>query len=179
MSDKKPVHRKPKVDYKVPLLDHLEDLATRHNLKLGMEHRFHPVRRWRFDYAFPQIKVAVDYDGVMFRSVGHNSLEKIIKDMERSNHAQLCGWDIYKANAKTVQNKEFFAIIEEAVSNAVDEAECDYTPPELPSKSWDEMTGEERLIAILKPCDTPFLDLLSGEPGKQIVWGRRKEDEHE
>lgn len=115
MSEKKPVHRKPKTDYKVPLLAHLEALASRHSIGLALEHRFHPVRRWRFDYAFPDLMIAVEYDGLMFRSVGHTSLGAIMSDMERTNQAQLLGWTIYRANAKTVANKEFFAVIEEAL----------------------------------------------------------------
>lgn len=57
-----------------------------------MEHRFHPVRRWRFDYASPDIKVAVEIDGGVFRYGRHNHPTGYISDMEKLDEAASMGW---------------------------------------------------------------------------------------
>lgn len=43
-----------------------EDLAKRAGIQFALEHRFHPVRKWRFDAAFPVRKIAVEIDGGVF-----------------------------------------------------------------------------------------------------------------
>jgi hypothetical protein len=45
--------------------------ARRHHTDVEFEHRFHPVRRWRFDAAFPARKVAVELDGGIFAAGRH------------------------------------------------------------------------------------------------------------
>ena len=63
-----------------------------------LQHRFHPERRWRFDFAFPAELVAVEVDGGIFaaengteagrhaRGVGR------LKDYEKRNAAAELGW---------------------------------------------------------------------------------------
>ncbi len=46
----------------------LEDLLERHIKRTGLpkparEYRFHRERRWRFDFAWPDYKVAVEVEG--------------------------------------------------------------------------------------------------------------------
>lgn len=54
------------------------------------EYRFHPVRRWRFDYAWPAWHIAVEVDGGTYQSLGgrHNT----DKDREKTNMAAAMGW---------------------------------------------------------------------------------------
>lgn len=62
------------------------------------EHKFHPVRRWRFDYAVPEIKLAVEYDGVSnYGHAGrHSSLVGMTGDNEKFNTANLMGWTVLR-----------------------------------------------------------------------------------
>jgi very-short-patch-repair endonuclease len=66
-----------------------------------VEHKFHPVRRWRFDYAVPRIKLAVEYDG--YSSTGHQgrhaSLVGMTGDAEKLNHATGLGWRVLQFTA--------------------------------------------------------------------------------
>ena len=85
--------------------------------KLVTEHRFHDTRKWRFDYAFMRPDdtpafVAVEFDGIMYRTVGHNSLAGILRDSEKINEAQRLGWRVFRANAKSVGDGTFFALID-------------------------------------------------------------------
>ena len=59
-----------------------------------LEHRFHPVRRWRFDFSWPALLVAVEVDGGVFgaRLGRHTTGEGYTKDCEKLNTAATMGW---------------------------------------------------------------------------------------
>ena len=60
------------------------------------EHRFHPSRKWRFDYAFPDLKIAIECDGGVWMGGRHNRPKGYIKDMEKFNAAAELGWVVLK-----------------------------------------------------------------------------------
>lgn len=61
------------------------------------EYVFHPIRRWRFDYAWPEKKVAVEIEGAVFiPGKGHSSGSGISKDIEKYNAATLLGWRVMR-----------------------------------------------------------------------------------
>ena len=60
------------------------------------EYRFHPVRKWRFDYAFPDLKIAIECDGGVWTGGRHNRPKGYIKDMEKFNAAASLGWVVLK-----------------------------------------------------------------------------------
>lgn len=68
------------------------------------EHRFHPSRRWRFDYAVPSLKLAVEYDGHGATGGkkhvgGHASVTGMAGDAEKFNQAQALGWRVVRLTA--------------------------------------------------------------------------------
>ena len=58
------------------------------------EFRFHSVRRWRFDWAWPRERLAVEIDGGQWLKRGgrHNS----DKDREKLNAAAVLGWRVVR-----------------------------------------------------------------------------------
>lgn len=60
------------------------------------EHRFHPVRRWRFDYAWPEQRVALEVDGGVWTGGRHTRGAGFIKDMEKLNTATIAGWRVVR-----------------------------------------------------------------------------------
>lgn len=60
------------------------------------EYRFHPVRRWRFDVAWPKIFIAVEIDGGTFVQGRHSRGAGQIGDNEKINTAQSLGWKVYR-----------------------------------------------------------------------------------
>lgn len=58
------------------------------------EHRFHPTRRWRFDFALPDRMLAVEVNGGLFTGGGHNRGKDMEGDYEKNNAAVLLGWRI-------------------------------------------------------------------------------------
>ena len=60
------------------------------------EYRFHPERKWRFDFAFPDKKLAVEIEGGIFSGGAHTRGAKYIKDCEKYNAAVLMGWRVLR-----------------------------------------------------------------------------------
>lgn len=59
-----------------------------------LEYRFHPVRKWRFDLAWPAERVAAEIDGGQWRAGGgrHNT----DSDREKLNVAAALGWRVLR-----------------------------------------------------------------------------------
>jgi len=68
------------------------------------EHRFHDSRKWRFDLAWPSIKLAVEIQGGSFVNGGHNRGAQQAKDYEKLNEAQRHGWIVLQFG--TMQMKD-------------------------------------------------------------------------
>ena len=60
------------------------------------EHRFHPVRRWRFDYAWPEQMVALEVDGGVWTGGRHTRGAGFLSDMEKLNAATVAGWRVVR-----------------------------------------------------------------------------------
>lgn len=60
--------------------------------KPHVEYRFHPERKWRFDFAFPVQRVYVEVDGGIWIRGGHNRGAQMKNDWEKRNAATLLGW---------------------------------------------------------------------------------------
>lgn len=56
------------------------------------EHRFHPTRKWRFDLAWVDLALAIEFQGGNWVHGGHNRGAQQQKDFEKLNEAQACGW---------------------------------------------------------------------------------------
>jgi very-short-patch-repair endonuclease len=69
-----------------------------------MEIRFAPPRKWRFDYAWPELKLAVEQDGGAYSMGRHTRGSGFIKDMEKLNHAAILGWHILRFTPAQVTN---------------------------------------------------------------------------
>ena len=67
------------------------------------EHRFHPVRRWRFDLAWPSIKIAVEFHGGGF---GHQSHGGRVSDYEKLNAALCLGWRVFQMDTQSMVGGE-------------------------------------------------------------------------
>lgn len=91
-------------------------LVQRHQLPNPVrEYQFHPVRKWRFDFAWPKLKVAVEVDGGTFggpEMKGNHAVGKRYqKDCMKNNAAQLEGWVVLRADREMVGTDEFGALV--------------------------------------------------------------------
>ncbi len=60
------------------------------------EFKFHPTRKWRFDYAIPVHKIAVEVEGGVWTGGRHTSPKGFLNDMEKYNTATLMGWRVFR-----------------------------------------------------------------------------------
>jgi very-short-patch-repair endonuclease len=60
------------------------------------EFRFHAVRRWRFDFAWPDRLLAVEVDGGQWTRGRHMQAQGAANDNEKYNEAQLAGWRVLR-----------------------------------------------------------------------------------
>jgi very-short-patch-repair endonuclease len=60
------------------------------------EYRFAPPRRWRFDFAWPERKVAVEVDGGTWTGGRHTSGSGFAADLEKLNAAVTLGWRVLR-----------------------------------------------------------------------------------
>lgn len=81
------------------------------------EYRFHPRRRWRFDFAWvDQLQfVALEIDGGLYVNGGHNRGSKIIDEHDKFNEAALMGWTVIKVDPKKVRSGEALALVKRAL----------------------------------------------------------------
>lgn len=78
----------------------LQMWSNEHALTLEMEYKFCPDRGWRWDYCWPAIKVAIEYNGGIFmQKSGHSNMKGLHRDSEKMNRAQLMGWRVLTVTA--------------------------------------------------------------------------------
>lgn len=78
------------------------------------EYRFHDTRRWRFDFAWPDIKLAVEVEGVVWKGKGgrHQRADGMTADCQKYGAAMELGWDVYRCTQKMVENGQALNTIE-------------------------------------------------------------------
>ena len=60
------------------------------------EYKFHPERRWRFDYAIPEYKIALEVEGGVWTQGRHTRPQGFLGDVEKYNQATLMGWRVFR-----------------------------------------------------------------------------------
>lgn len=73
---------------------------------LTPEHRFHKERRWRFDYALPSAKIAIELEGGIHKRRGHASPKGYIKDCRKYNAAVADGWALFRLAAGMMSDED-------------------------------------------------------------------------
>ena len=63
------------------------------------EFRFDLKRKFRFDWAIPDLMVAVEYEGIFSEKSGHTTLSGYTKDVTKYNLATKRGWKVLRYTA--------------------------------------------------------------------------------
>jgi very-short-patch-repair endonuclease len=87
----------------------IEELFAAHvrskNLPVPVrEFVFHPGRRWRFDFAWPEFMVAVEIEGGQWTQGRHQRPQGFSSDCEKYNAATKDGWRVYRFPGDQVTN---------------------------------------------------------------------------
>ena len=68
------------------------------------EYRFHPTRKWRFDFYWPEFNFACEVEGGIWISGRHNRPISFIKDAEKYNEAALMGIKVIRVTDKHIKD---------------------------------------------------------------------------
>lgn len=66
------------------------------------EYCFAPPRKWRFDYAWPRYKIALEVEGGIWTRGRHTRGAGFLRDMEKYNAAASLGWLVLRTTPKTL-----------------------------------------------------------------------------
>lgn len=80
------------------------------------EHRFHPTRRWRLDFAWPDVKLGVEIEGGIYNRGRHGRGSGIEGDIEKGNALTLAGWRLLRFHRAQVQSGIAVETIRQALS---------------------------------------------------------------
>lgn len=75
------------------------------------EYVFHSKRKFRFDWAIPELKLAIEYEGLFSEKSGHTTVTGYTKDCEKYNQAALLGWKVLRYTA--LNYKQLYRDIDE------------------------------------------------------------------
>lgn len=99
----------------------LEETLALHIRAAGLpapvrEFRFHPGRKWRFDFAWPEHdKVALEVEGAIWTKGRHTHPMGFMADMEKYNEAALMGWTLIRVTGDHIKKGEALKLIERAL----------------------------------------------------------------
>lgn len=83
-------------------IERLKMILEEHGLGgFETEYRFAPPRRWRFDIAWVDKKVALEYDGGIFIAGRHTRGMGYTRDVEKLNTACVMGWRVLRCTKHT------------------------------------------------------------------------------
>ena len=60
------------------------------------EYEFHPRAKWRFDFAWPQERVAVEIEGLTAEGGRHQRRQGFLRDAEKYEAALRLRWTVYR-----------------------------------------------------------------------------------
>lgn len=102
-------------------MSELSDVLSFHLRAAGIrgyarEYLFHPTRRWRFDFAWPAERIAVEVDGGQWlQGTGHNSGTGRERDAEKDAEALLLGWKVFRFPTSMITDGRALAFVERAL----------------------------------------------------------------
>lgn len=93
----------------------LKSIEQATGLMATREYRFHPVRKFRFDVAWPDAMVAAEIDGGVWTGGRHTTGAGFIRDQEKTNLAALAGWRVFRFTWKDVDSGQMADVLTQAL----------------------------------------------------------------
>ncbi len=80
------------------------------------EYRFHSTRKWRFDYAFVEQKIALEVEGAIWTGGRHTRGKGFANDMIKYNAAGAMGWIVLRCQPSDLLRTETIETIRQAIA---------------------------------------------------------------
>jgi very-short-patch-repair endonuclease len=81
-------------------------LLAKHLRELGLifatEVRFHPERRWRWDFTLPAHRIALEIEGATWVAGRHTRGKGYQADCDKANHGTMLGWRLLRFTTQDV-----------------------------------------------------------------------------
>ncbi len=103
--------QKPTIDYRQVALSKLT------SAEVVSEYRFHPTRMWRFDYALPFFRIAIEVEGGVWTRGRHTRPKGFLGDVEKYNTAATMGWHVLRATPESLLTHTFIETIKQTITN--------------------------------------------------------------
>lgn len=81
------------------------------------EFKFHPKRKWRFDYALPEMKLAIECEGGIWTNGRHTRGKGYKNDMEKYNEAVKLGWKLLRYTPDELVSEDTLTNIKNVLFN--------------------------------------------------------------
>jgi len=108
--------------------DELLFQLTACGIEVEREHKFHPTRQWRFDFAIPEKMLAIEVEGITFYGKNKNGSMKLGRhqtgkgiegDLEKYDEAMRLGWNVYRCSQSMVKKGIALQTIEILLSQEI------------------------------------------------------------
>ena len=87
-----------------PYKQSLELIFKSLNVTPEREYIYHPIRKWRIDYYFPEQMIAIEYEGMAYTGgkSRHTTISGFTKDCDKYNEMALMGITLLRFNAEMI-----------------------------------------------------------------------------
>ena len=89
------------------------------HLDLHSEHKFHPKRRFRFDFAHLPTKTAIEIQGGIWTrgKAAHSSGSGVQRDCHKQCLASSLGWLVFPLSEAMIRDRDWLDLIAKAISD--------------------------------------------------------------
>jgi len=84
---------------KSEMLNIFRKIAFEKQIAFATEFKFSDERKFKFDFAFPQIMISCEYEGLMSEKSGHTTVTGYTSNCEKYNLATCLGWRMLRYTA--------------------------------------------------------------------------------
>lgn len=84
------------------------------------EYRFHPTRLWRFDYAIPSAKIALEVEGGVWSEGRHIRPQGFLGDVDKYNTAAVMGWRLFRTTPDMLLTRRTLIMLKTAITGQYD-----------------------------------------------------------
>lgn len=92
-----------------------ECMCEAHGLPVPVaEYQFCEGRKWRFDWCWPEIDVALEVEGGIWNNGAHVRGGHFLSDMEKYNEACIAGWRVLRCTPDDMQTGKVMELLKRA-----------------------------------------------------------------
>jgi very-short-patch-repair endonuclease len=105
-----------------PGMNYNARIVTQYWKQMGLpapvaEHQFHVARKWRFDFAFPEHRLAVEVQGGIWTRGRHTRGAALKLEWEKLNTAAALGWRIVYCEPREVLGLDLVVLLKMALKH--------------------------------------------------------------